>query len=154
MIEYGPSEPRGKALMRSGAEKLLYGIAFTVDKEIHYALGAGFVGGLVGIPMGLIDGDVVKGIKDYAKGGAMLGALWGWNTAHLEFNQDAPNTMKPVRWYDWLGAVIIASHIVSRERPPHAASRAESVLWSQLFNPISTSAMKDIARGGAQAMFG
>lgn len=148
------SPPRGKELMRSGAEKLLYGLAFTVDKEIHYGLNAGLVGGLIGIPMGLIDGDVIKGIKDYAKGGAALGALWGWNTSHLEFNQDTPKNMKPVRWYDWLGAVIIASNIITRERPSNTVSHAENILWSQLFNPISTSAMKDIARGSLQAVFG
>lgn len=154
MIERAP-ELRGKELIRSGAEKLFYGVALTVGNEIQYGVKAGIVGGIIGIPVGLIGGDVIKGIKECAKEGAKLGALWGWHTSHTEFNQDAAKDgMKPVRWYDWLGAVIITSNISTKERPLGTISHSESALWGQLFNPTSTSAMKDIAHGGMQVIFG
>jgi len=141
--------------VRSGAEKLLYGVALTVGNEIQYGLKAGLIGGVIGIPVGLFGGDVIKGMKECAQAGATLGALWGWHTSHMEFNQDATkDTMKPVRWYDWLGAVIITSNITKNEQPIGKISKGESVLWSQLFNPTSTSAMKDIAIGGFQTVFG
>lgn len=141
--------------MRSGAEKLVTGVVQTVGNELQYGLKAGLIGGLIGVGVGIVGGDVVKGIQECAQMGANLGAMWGWHTTHSEFNLTAEQSgMKPVRWYDWLGAVIISSNISTHERPLGNISHTESVLWRQLFNPTSTSAMKDIAHGGIQVVFG
>ncbi|MBI5019726.1 hypothetical protein HZB58_05655 [Candidatus Gottesmanbacteria bacterium] len=157
MVERGPisAPPRGKELINRGLDKVVSGVFLTAGNEIVHGVKFGIVGAMIGVPAGFISGNVIEGVKTCATLGANIGVLWGWHSAHGEFNKDAAkNGNPPVRWYDWLGATIIKSNIDHKERPFNRSNRTEQLLWGQLFNPTSTSGMKDVLHGGFQVVFG
>jgi len=136
-------------------DKVVSGVFLTAGNEVVHAVKLGIVGAVIGAGAGIIRGNVIEGMKEFGKMGAELGVLWGWHSAHGEFNKTAAqNGNPPVRWYDWLGATIIKSNIDHKERPFDKANRTESILWGQLFNPTSTSGMKDVLHGSFQVVFG
>jgi hypothetical protein len=147
--------PRGKERINRGVDKIVNGVFLTAGNEVVHAVKFGLVGAAIGIPAGILGGNVVEGVKSFGKIGVDVGVLWGWHTAHNDFNKTAEqNGNPPVRWYDWLGATIIASNARQKERPFHKSSDIEAVLWGQLFNPTSTSGMKDVLHGTLQVVFG
>jgi len=157
MVERGatPAMPRGKELINRGMDKVVTGVFLTAGNEIVHAVKFGLVGAAIGIPAGILGGNVVEGVKSFGKIGVDVGVLWGWHTAHTDFNKTAEkNGNPPVRWYDWLGATIISSNARNHERPFHKATQTEAILWGQFFNPTSTSGMKDVLHGAIQVVFG
>lgn len=157
MVERSPiSTPlRGKELINRGMDKVVSGVFLTAGNEVVHAVKFGIVGALIGVPVGIVGGNVIEGVKSCGKIGVDVGVLWGWHSAHGEFNKTAEKNGNPrVRWYDWLGATIIKSNIDHNERPFDRTNRTEQLLWGQLFNPTSTSGMKDVLHGSFQVVFG
>lgn len=141
--------------MRQGAEKFVYGILLTGAHQVEGAVKAGAVGAVIGGIVRIGTGEVWKGIQEGFKAGAKLGEWWMWHTTPLGFNQDAVNDgALPVRWYDWAVAAYNRWLIEQRERPYQSATPRETFVYKELLNPISVSALKDIAVGAFQAVFG
>gem|GEM_PF-4110261 len=148
-------EPRGTARMRQGAEKFVYGVLLTGANQIEGVVKVGAVGAVIGGGLGLIGGDTWKGIKDGFKTGAAIGEWWKWHTTPLEFNRDAAKDgALPVKWYDWGIAAYNRMRIEGNDRPYEFTTSREAFVYKELLNPVSTSALKDIAVGAFQAVFG
>lgn len=140
--------PRGGALMRVGVGQVVTGVYNTVANEIMVGAGFGVTGLLVGAGVGLfVDKGVVQSAKDAALAMARLGAVWGWETAHLQGNRDT-------KWHHWVFANLIALHRENKKKVHKGNPSIQNVVVQQIFNTESIAGMEKVVRGIGQAALG
>lgn len=149
MVESKPSfqQEEARAKIAEGVELMKLGVTETIKSEVSHATAMGVIGAGVGVVAWAWTGKS-ESVWNWAKKFGRWGLVSGWFAASSNYNDYAHETGLPkVKWYDTLGASIIANRAIEEKGPIEGVTRPVRLVIPHLVTPISTLGVRTTISG-------